>query len=470
MDWLRDELVPLFESNAQALLRDPWRSRNDYICVILDRSQESRERFLREHASHDLSEAEKVTVLKLLELQRHAMLMYTSCGWFFDEISGIESVQVVQYAARAMQLARELFHRDLEPGFLGRFEGAKSNIAEHHDGRWIYEHFVKPAALDWPKAVAHYAISSLFKQYEEKTRIFSFCVADEHRHLLTAGKTRLAVGRTRITSEITHESDVLAYAILYMGEHNLTGGVGKFASNEAYDIMYGEIKAAYESADFPETIRLIDRHFGHAAYSLKSLFKDEQRRILDEILASTREDLENRFRLITERYTPLMKFLRSAGAPLPPALETVTEYVLHSDIRRLVESDPIDFERLEALVREAQTRDSKILDADISYVVKNRMEKLMLTLSADPHDVDLVHALEKLAQLVMPLPLGLNLWKVQNAYWEMAQTVLPLIRRRAANGEEAAQSWLRQFLALGDRLEFAPQSLQAPEFLLKAAA
>src|SRR4029077_7761085 len=117
-----------------------------------------------------------------------------------------------------------------------------------------------------------------------------------------------------------------------MGEHNLTGGVRKFDSAEAYEAMVREIRTAYEAADFPETIRVIDRHFGQSAYSLTSLFKDEQRRILEEILASTREDLESRFRLITERYEPLVKFLQSLHAPPPPGLETVFDFVLHSDI------------------------------------------------------------------------------------------------------------------------------------------
>src|SRR5262249_1309727 len=149
----------------------------------------------------------------------------------------------------------------------------------------------------------------------DKSRIFSFSVEDENRHVFTAGKTRLAVGRTRMTSEITQDSAAFSYAMLYIGEHNVTGGAGKFDSPQAYEAMVQEIKAPYEAADFPQTIRVIDRHFGQAAYSLKSLFKDEQRRILHEILASTRDDLENRLRLVTERYTPLMKFLESVGAP-----------------------------------------------------------------------------------------------------------------------------------------------------------
>jgi alpha-amylase/alpha-mannosidase (GH57 family) len=470
LDWLRDELAPLFENRAKELLRDPWASRNDYIGVILDRSEENRERFFAEHAQRQLADSEKVTVLKLMELQRHAMLMYTSCGWFFDEISGIESVQVVQYAARALQLAREIFGKDLEGEFLARFEGAKSNLPEHGDGRCIYEKFVKPAMIDWPKAEAHYAISFLFQQYAEKTRLFSFRFEAEDRQLLSAGKTRLAVGRTRIHSEITQESEVLSYAVLYLGEHNLTGGIRQFESQEAYDAMFREIKAAFDAADYPQTIRLIDAHFAGTPCSLKSLFKDEQRRILSEILTSTREDLESRFRLITERYTPLMNFLQSMGAPLPPALETAREYVLHEDIRRRLEGDPIDFDQLRSLIQEAQTRDGRVLDANISYVVKNRMERMIQDLAAHPDDVERMSALDQLARLVMPLPLGLNLWKVQNTYWALLQSVAGELNSRAANGDEAARASIKQFLDLGSTLGFAVKNLQTPQVMAKIAA
>jgi hypothetical protein len=224
--------------------------------------------------------------------------------------------------------------------------------------------------IDRPQAEAHYAISSLFQQYGQKTRIFSFSFEDEDRQTLSAGKTRLAVGRSRILSEITQESEVFSYGALYLGEHNLSGAVGKFESQEAYESMFREIKAAFDAGDYLETIRLLDRHFGGAACSLKSLFKDEQRRILSEILVSTREDLESRFRLISERYTPLMNFLQNVGAPLPPALETAREYVLHEDIRRKIEADPIDFEQLSSLIKEAQTRNGHVLDANLSFVVK----------------------------------------------------------------------------------------------------
>jgi alpha-amylase/alpha-mannosidase (GH57 family) len=460
LDWLRDELAPLFETKAREYLRDPWNARDDYIFVVLNRSPNIRAEFFAKHAARELNDSEKITALKLLELQRHAMLMYTSCGWFFDEISGIESVQVVQYAARALQLAHEVLDKDLEPGFLERFDAARSNIPANQGGKRIYEKFVKPAMVDWPKAAAHYAISSIFRQYEPRTRIFSFTVEDETRNLLSSGKTRLALGRTKLSSEITGEFDVLSYAFLYMGEHNLTGGVRRFQSSEAYEAMVSEVKAAYETSDFPETIRVIDRHFGQAAYSLTSLFKDEQRRILDEILSSTREDLESRFRLITERYEPLVKFLQGLGAPSPPALETVFDMVLHSDIRREIQADQTDLDRLRTLLDVGSTHNGRVLDSEISFSVKNKMERLIHELADRPHEIERIQSLQKFAATVMPVPLGLNLWRVQDVYWAMLQKVAPQFQQQAQAGDNAARDWLNQFAALGERLGFVVKQLR----------
>ena len=118
MDWLRDKLAPRYESRAGLFFKDPWATRDEYINVILDRSPENIARFFNRHATRELTNEEQIAALRMLEAQRHAMLMYTSCGWFFDELSGLETVQVIQYAARAVQLARDLWNEDLEPEFL----------------------------------------------------------------------------------------------------------------------------------------------------------------------------------------------------------------------------------------------------------------------------------------------------------------------------------------------------------------
>jgi alpha-amylase/alpha-mannosidase (GH57 family) len=458
LDWLRDELAPRFENKARELLRDPWAARDDYIQVIFNRAPEVRKAFYDKHATHELTEEHCVTVLELMELQRHAMLMYTSCGWFFDELSGIETVQVIQYAARAIQLARLLFGEDLEPGFLERLEDAKSNIPEHGNGRSIYEKFVRPAMIDWDQVVAHYGISSLFHPYGEKTKIFLYDFQEEERQLAEVGRAKLAIGRTKVEFEITHQSASRAYAVLYIGEHNLTGAVKNFATVEEFQTASKELVATFERGDFPETIRLLDRLFGPSSYSLKSLFKDEQRRILDEVMATAREDLEHRFRLITERYTPLMKFLEDVHMPWPHALQTASDYVLQSDISRLFQNGLVDLDRLRVLVANAQARN--ILGAEFSYTVTQKLEQMLERLASNPEDVALLTNLAGLAAIVMPIPVGLNVAKAQNTYFAMLRDVLPRYRDRAWAGEQPAREWLSQFLALGTSLQFALEPIQ----------
>jgi hypothetical protein len=236
--------------------------------------------------------------------------------------------------------------------------------------------------------------------------------------------------------------------------------VRKFASPEAHDAVAKEIADVYQTADFPQVIRLLDQHFGRPSYTLKSLFKDEQRRILDEVVTSAREDLEGRFRLITERYAPLMKFLESAGAPLPGGLQTAWDLTLRGDIRKQLSNGHTDLEHLKALLQEAQPRGTEVLNADVSYAAKNRMERLIQSIAEKPDDVVRVKELEQIASLVVPLPIGLNLAEVQNTYWLLRQTAMPEFQRRADAGDTAAQESLKELLALGEKLGFAPHALE----------
>src|SRR6185503_8476396 len=223
---------------------------------ILDRSPKNVEKFFEKHGHHPLNDVEKVTAIKLLEMQRHALLMYTSCGWFFDEISGIETVQVIQYAGRALQLARDVLEQDLEPGFLDLLQHGRSNIPEHQNGRVIYEKFVRPAMLNWETVIAHYAMSSLFETYEQQTHIYLYDFESEERQVHVAGKTKLAYGRVRVGFEIARESSVMNYAAFYMGEHNVICGVNPSSGAKAFQEATEAMRAAFDRSDYAEVIRL----------------------------------------------------------------------------------------------------------------------------------------------------------------------------------------------------------------------
>src|SRR5205085_2841969 len=203
LDYLRDRAADLFERYGAELLNDPWKARNDYIDVILDRSPESLWIFFEKYSRRQLKTEETVAALKLLEMQRHALLMYTSCGWFFDEISGIESMQVIQYAGRVIQLAHQVSGEDLEPEFLKLMAEAESNIPEYRNGAQIYKMWVKPAIIDLCKVGAHFAISSVFEPPEDGAPKFCYEIKIQDYRKLEYGASKLGLGRIRVSSQIT---------------------------------------------------------------------------------------------------------------------------------------------------------------------------------------------------------------------------------------------------------------------------
>lgn len=140
LDWLRNHVVADFESTGGRLLRDPWQARDEFIEVLLGGSPRD---FLDRHGVPGLEEDQRQQALDLLEVQHRAMLMYTSCGWFFDDIGGLEAVLVLRHAGRVISLARRALGPDLEPGFLSMLERARSN-SQNRSGRDIYEAEVSP--------------------------------------------------------------------------------------------------------------------------------------------------------------------------------------------------------------------------------------------------------------------------------------------------------------------------------------
>jgi alpha-amylase/alpha-mannosidase (GH57 family) len=452
LDWLRDSLASSYDEKGRQLLKDPWAARNDYIAVILDRSPESADRFLGQHAIRELSESEKITVLKILELQRHAMLMYTSCGWFFDELSGLETVQVIHYAARAIQLAGEISGDSMEAHFLERLERAKSNIPEYRDGRRIYEKWVKPAAVDWEKVGAHYAVTSLFEDHKEQTKIYCYRVDRDDYQSFEAGKAKMVLGRAKLTSEITRESAVVNFGVLHFGDHNLKEGVRRFEDEEAYRALAHEIREPFTQADFPEVIRLLDRHFGESTYSLRSLFRDEQRKILSRILESALSEAEAVYRQLYENQAPMMRFLTSLSIPLPKAFHAAAEFVLNTQLRRVFESEDLDIERIGSLLDSVPVEGVSLDTATLEYSFRKNMERMAEQFLAQPTDFSLLQRLEVAAGLAQRVPFKADLWKVQNVYYSLLQTAHPEFQAKAEQGDETARAWVDRFIALGDKL------------------
>jgi alpha-amylase/alpha-mannosidase (GH57 family) len=451
LDWLRDRAAAPFERAGLRLLKSPWEARNDYVRVVLDRSSENVEAFLARHAARPLRDQEKITALKLMEMQRHAMLMYTSCGWFFDELSGIETVQVMQYAGRAVQLAQEVFGDSLESHFTEQLVEAKSNLPERGDGRRIYQDFVKPAGVDWERAGAHYAVSSLFEDYSDQMKIYCYEAAREDYQLFNAGLAKMAVGRVRLTSEITRESEALSFAVLHMGDHNVNGGVRPFRGEEAYGALRHEAVEPFMRADFAEVIRIFDRHFGDAHYTVSSLFRDEQRRVLDVILASTLREAETLYRQIYEHRAPMMRFLTNLHIPLPKALGAAAEFVLNGYLRGALEQLEINPDLIRSLLETTTLEGVPVDAATLEFAFRHNLERIAEGLAADPGEAT-VKQLQTAASVLQFLPFSVDLWKVQNIYYQLLEELLPKMRRAQARGDAAAKAWIEAFSVLGRQL------------------
>jgi len=444
LDWLRDTLAEAYDREARGLLKDPWSARDDYIGVILDRSPESVEAFFSRHARRRLSSENRVRALKLLEMQRHGLLMYTSCGWFFDEISGLETVQVLQYAGRALQVAAESTGEDHETAFLDRLGGAKSNIPEHLDGRRVFEKFVKPAALDLIRVCAHYAVSSLFEPYSEATPVFCYRVDREDFRTELSGIVKLAVGRAWVTSEITQERLRLTFAALHFGEHTLSCGVRGFLGEGPYKTLFREAFEAFQRTDFPETLRMMDKHFGASTYSLKSLFRDEQRKILNLILDETLRDAEAVYRQFYKPYGPLMRFLKEAGTPAPRVLVTAAAFVVNAALNRLLQSEEIDPVQIRAYLDQAAVEEIPLESDTLEFSFRQNLERMAERLSLEPRAPEHLRRLESALEILAAMPFRVNLWRVQNLCYALSQSA----DRGRGEPDGVFREWERRFYNL----------------------
>ncbi len=454
MDFLRDRLADFYSGKAKTFFDDPWAVRDEYISVILDRSPENVSNFFLKHAKRGLDDPEQVTAIRLLEMQRHAMLMFTSCGWFFDEVSGLETVQIIQYAARALQLADELGAQNIEAGFLEILERAKSNLPENQNGRVIYEKFVLPAVMTREKVAAHYAISSLFETYSDEAKIFAYIVKQEDRKLWTAGSTRLAIGRIKVTFAVTRNSADIIYGVVHTGDHNLNCGVKFYENQEQYETVVREAKEVFDHADFSEMIRLLDRHFGATHYSLKNLFRDEQFKVLNQILAQTRDEIYNTYRLLTDRYAPLTHFLNDIHVPPLNSLAPAAEFVLNTELRKQFANGHPDAERVRNLVSEARVTNAVLERDDLAFAAKKHLDRLSDEFAKTPEDVEVLQRFANSTAMLPLLPFSVNLWKPQNTYFQLAGSTLQEMKSR---GDDKSKAWTEKFLTLGERLGFHVQ-------------
>ncbi|AFY56063.1 alpha-amylase/alpha-mannosidase [Rivularia sp. PCC 7116] len=483
LNWLRDQLVEVYQEQGSKYFRDAWKARDEYIEVVLDRSPSNISGFLNRHQKHKLQASEQVDALRLLEMQRHSLLMFTSCGWFFEELSRPEGTQILRYAARAMELAAEVAGVQLEKGFLELLELAPSNIDSFRTGAEVYRQLVLPSQISFKQVAAHYAITSLFNGHRplekwsglaEKNNLQDsilqhkqiYCyTADELDHQLQRlGSITLAVGHLKLVSEVTWESQQMTFAVLHLGGWDFHCCIQPFEGKRSYTQLKDKLLNALQQGSAAHTILVMTQLFGEESFNLQNLFAEERHRLMGLL---TQETLARVDQLYTQTYRDnygvLMAFHRDglqAPKELQAAAEIALEYRCMNTLRALeqdIDEPQLSWNHLVEL--EAIANEAKHLRCNFNLPEgKQLLELLSLRLlwqllyDANGSFEFQIQRLERLIEVEQYLNLGISLERSQELYFNCLQArILPKTVAQLLNDTDKNQ--LRQLLKLGKKLK-----------------
>jgi alpha-amylase/alpha-mannosidase (GH57 family) len=444
LNWLRDRLIKIYEEEGRRLLLDPWSARDEYIKVIRDRSAENLAKFFLRQQTHPLTPAEQVDALRLLEMQRHALYMFTSCGWFFEELSRPEGTQILRYAARAIELAGDVAGIQLEKEFIRRLSAAPSNVEFFNNGAGVYLHQVIPSQISLEQVAAHYAISGLFTTYSPEQRIYCYTVHQRDYQLQRMGPLTLAIGQVQLTSEITRESVELVFAVLHLGGWDFHCCIQPFSGRRAYTQMKEHLASILKQGSAAQAILGMNKYFDGKSFSLHDLFAEERHRIMRLLSQETLLRLDQLYtQVYRDNYGVVMGFHRDE-LPVPKELQVAAEIALGNrclNAAKALEADLNSADHAPLKIGETFMGMTPLVELETCATeaghlrchldipeVKKILEKLMarslfkLLNQANPQTVETdIERLERTIAVAKQLNLHLGTDKVQELYFYWLQ-------------------------------------------------
>ncbi|HEY8935979.1 MAG TPA: DUF3536 domain-containing protein [Cyclobacteriaceae bacterium] len=441
LDWLRDELAKIYEHEVSKVIKDPWKARDEYIDVILNRTDKTVSKFLLDHC---LEEVQPNRVLRLMEVQRNAMLMYTSCGWFFDEISGIETTQIMQYACRAMQLVSQTSEVNLEAEFLQRLTHAPSNIPSLDNGAVVYNKYVLPSKTNLQRVGIHYAVSSIFEDDPESFPVFNYTTSNEVFIRKEAGEQKLVLGITNVKSNVTRSEKRFAFAVIYMGKHNIIGNISLDMEADTFAGMSIRVVKAFEEGRLGDVFSLMQTYFGSETYTIWQLFTDEKRKVFNEITQQSMQELEDSLRRVYNRDYPLVMALANNDIPISNAYRTTFEYILNADLIKCFQSEKISIRQIERIMSDLAKWKLNIEDTGkIEILAGESVFRELTRVAEDGDNAKRIERLNRLFPLLKKFRLSPNLYKSQNLYFRIFTS---------DQADAHSLEWNKQFNILGDNL------------------
>ncbi len=459
LDYVRDELIKIYEDQAGIYLKEPWAARNDYIDVILDRCKNSISKFLEKHQRYQLEKPDITKVLKLLEMQRQAMLMYTSCGWFFSEISGLETTQIMKYAARAMQLASCFTSNDIEANFKEILAKAQSNIYGFGTGKDVYEKFVKPSIVNIKQIAALWAISSMHSNIDDCSSLYCYNIKKHYSKYASNGSTAFSAGRIEIESKITLEKFDFFFAAIQFPEGDFHCAIKRYDDSENIKDITKKLVDIYSKNPITEIIRALDNIFGHEYYTLKDILIEDRSKILMTSLKDKLGKFSNTYREVYNEGKNSILQLINLGINVPIEYKLAAQYTLSNDFNELF-ADSVNIidehiiQKALNIVEEANAFKIEIDKSQTNKIFSEQIQKLIYNFMKNFE----IHRLDKILKMFeysTKLGLKVDIAETQNMYFNKIYMKFTKLLDSALDQNdniEEVRDFLFNLLVLGEYL------------------
>lgn len=454
LNYLRDELIPIFETEgAKYFVSDVWEVRNKYIEVILDRSEMNVKKFQKENFKQGLSDDEKVLAMQLLEIQRQNLLMYTSCGWFFSEISGIETVQIMKYAARAMQLAARFTDKNLEENFLNILSEAKSNISEYGTGKDIFINFVKPSIIT-PKQIAGlWALSSLYQDFDDEEDVYCYKITRKSYKKISKGSSNFVIANIEIQSQITLQKSNLIVALMQYAGGDFHCAIKQYSDDEEFNQIKTNLVKTFLLNSITEIIRALDECFGKEYFTLKDIFIEERRKILQILLKDKLAKFSQIYRDMYDEGKGSIYHLQNLGLNIPDEFKLSAGYALSRKFNDIViHSD--GFLEEEMIQRAADINsEAKKIGITLDKMPSNKLfcKKILQNINRLVHSFEIqqADAILDIFDTIKRLELELDIAEAQNIYFSKIYHRIGDILEQE---KQSTQKFVNMLLDIGDEL------------------
>ncbi len=467
---LTDKADAVYDEQGPKYFKNPEKALRNYIHVLLDGKLEQFRLFISKEGKSEAVQESHLEILRLMEMMRNAQLIYTSCAWFFDEVSGIETVQNLKYAGRLIQLLLP-FDDEIEGKFIEKLESCPSNIKEFQDATYCYLNWVHPDIVDLHRVIAHYVISNVDREDEGFCQLYCYELHERDSYSSSFGNTKMKLCRVSATSLIDGEHIDTTAVALHFGGHDFRCSITRQLGYQEYNQLKEELFTTYHKRSMTHLVRAVDEFFGRKYYSLTHMFREGKRELLQRITNESFAKFDDTITTIYNENRKFMDYLLEAGAPLPRSFVAAAEFVLKQRLVSLFS----EFEELESLddilqtAREVRQYNLKMKDPEVTHLLSKTFSTAFHRLGLSPN-IENCDTAEALLRVYRYLDLTPDHWEAQNIVYALIhRSPLPAhLVRKSPTIDVREESTLPALRKLAEKLSVNQEPFEETSSILES--